>query len=339
MLTGVDVSHWQGGLDVAATGADFVIVKATDGVGWIDPEAVNFWRDARAAGQRTGLYHFYQGDPTREADFFVASVRPAVGESILVLDFETNTSDVAGAKTWLDRVRAATGVTPVIYMSQSVAAGHDWSSVASRYPLWVARYGTSSYGDTGAWPEPLLWQYTDAHHTAGYTVDGDYFYGSGTDWDRLAAGEGSSGGSEDDVPKYINKQNEIDYTVAADGEWHLLKIDDAEDSNYNLLTGPVRMTGVVSVTLEAPQDNTEINLRIIAADVKSGESTKIVSTWPTAEFRTRGGQTQIVFPFSNKVNKADGSGWHRRVRFQIKAWGGGNVKVLQSGARALYWEE
>jgi hypothetical protein len=96
---------------------------------------------------------------------------------------------------------------------------------------------------------------------------------------------------------------------------------------------------VVSVTLEAPQDNTEINLRIIAADVKSGESTKIVSTWPTAEFRTRGGQTQIVFPFSNKVNKADGSGWHRRVRFQIKAWGGGNVKVLQSGARALYWEE
>ena len=335
-LHGIDVSHWQAGLDVAAADADFVIVKATDGVGWIDPEAVNFWRAARAAGKLTGLYHFYEGDPEAEADFFVATVRPAVGESILVLDFETHTSDVAGAKKWLDRVRDKTGVTPLLYTSQSVAAGHDWSSVAAHYPLWVARYG-SSYGDTGAWADPLMWQYTDSYHTAGHDVDGDYFYGDHADWLDLAAGTSGGGGDgEDDMPKYINQQTDKDWSFPADSDWRTVKITD--DGGLSLLAGPVWATGVVSVTLEAPEAGMEVNLRVISVDTKSGETTKTVTGWPTHEFRTAGGQTQIVFPFANHIGKADTSGWSRKMRFQIKAWGGGTVKVLQSGARALYWE-
>ena len=37
MLKGIDISHWQANLDIASTGAEFVICKATQGTTFVDP--------------------------------------------------------------------------------------------------------------------------------------------------------------------------------------------------------------------------------------------------------------------------------------------------------------
>ena len=80
---GADVSSWQH-VDNApidwerarADGCTFVIVKATQGVGYVNPWLLRDLDDARAAGLLVGAYHFYDvGVPADEqATHFVSSL-------------------------------------------------------------------------------------------------------------------------------------------------------------------------------------------------------------------------------------------------------------------------
>src|SRR5687768_13184555 len=58
---GVDVSQWQGVMNWTTTynaGARFAIAKATQGVGFTDPQFDNNKINAKAAGILIGFYHF-----------------------------------------------------------------------------------------------------------------------------------------------------------------------------------------------------------------------------------------------------------------------------------------
>lgn len=190
-MKGIDVSHWQAGLDLGKTDAQFVIIKATEGTDYVDPECDAFYQRAKSLGLPRGVYHFYRGGGSKEADWFVKNIGGYVGDAILALDFEDHTSDVKGAKAFLDRVKSKTGVKPVIYMSASVKDAGDWSSVVKAdYGLWLARWA-SSPGSASPWKNLTLWQYTDAHATGGMKVDGDEFYGSKDTWAAYASPEGS----------------------------------------------------------------------------------------------------------------------------------------------------
>lgn len=216
-LHGIDISHWQTGLQLAKTDAQFAIMKATDGTSYVDAACNGFVNQAKSAGLLWGVYHFAQntGSLNAEADHFVDSIRGYLGHGILVLDWEHgNLANVSGAKAWLDRVHSKTGIRPLIYMSQSVAASHNWSSVAKDYALWVARYG-SSYGDTGAWAAPAMWQYTNAHHTGGQYVDGDHFYGDKAAWTAFATGDSHG---TDDTKDWFDMATKADLKDAID-EW------------------------------------------------------------------------------------------------------------------------
>ena len=189
-MKGIDVSHWQAGLDLAKTDAQFVIIKATEGTTYMDPECDAFYQRAKSLGLPRGVYHFYRGGGSKEADWFLANIAGYVGDAILALDFEDHVTDVKGAKAFLDKVAEATGVKPVIYMSASVKDGADWSAVVGAdYGLWLARWG-SAPGSPSPWPALALWQYTDAHDTGGMAVDGDEFYGDHEAWAAYARGSG-----------------------------------------------------------------------------------------------------------------------------------------------------
>lgn len=194
-MHGIDVSHWQTGLDLAKTDAEFVIIKATESTNYVDPKCDAFYQKAKKLGMPRGVYHFYRGGGSAEADWFIKHTKGYHGDGILALDFEDHTSDVKGAKAWLDRVRDVTGVKPVIYMSASVLNANNWSSVVNAdYGLWLARWA-SSPGSPSPWKTLALWQYTDAHPTGGMKVDGDVFYGDAAAWNAYAGKSKSSGGS------------------------------------------------------------------------------------------------------------------------------------------------
>lgn len=189
-MNGIDVSHWQAGLNLKSTGAQFAIMKATDGTSMVDAECDTFYQQAKSAGILRGVYHFWEGgDPTAEADHFVNNTSGYIGDAVLALDWEAgNLGDVSAARAFLDRVYSRTGVRPLIYMSQSVTTEHNWQTVVDgNYGLWVARYG-SSVGSVGAFPGYVMWQHTDNWN--GQNVDGDTFYGDANTWKKYAAKNG-----------------------------------------------------------------------------------------------------------------------------------------------------
>lgn len=179
---GIDISSHQGGLNVGAIWADFVIVKATE-----DDDYENPYKDSQAqatlgAGKRLGFYHFARpGDAQEQARYFVDSVRGYVGKATLWLDWEADAVEQGPgwAKAFLDTVRSLTGSTPGIYMNGSAVNGYDWSAVAPQYPLWYA--GGPDYSDYGSsysdptvptvsyWGSPLIHQYTEDGRLPGYS--------------------------------------------------------------------------------------------------------------------------------------------------------------------------
>lgn len=198
-LYGVDISMYQA--VGTGDGWDFVLCKATEGWGYVDPLCDAHYQRAKANGQRRGVYHFARPDlnpngAIDEANYFVDNCLGYVKDGILVLDWERAVWNVAWAKQWLDQVYKRTGVRPLIYMSASVVNGYDWSSVVNaNYGLWIAGYPDNynvpnpprpSEGEMpysiGAWPFVAMWQYTSS---AG-TLDRDIFYGDKNAWNAYA---------------------------------------------------------------------------------------------------------------------------------------------------------
>ena len=209
MLKGIDISHWQKGIDLGAIDVDFVIIKATEGNGYTDEMCDTFYQKAKSLGKKLGVYHFARPDlgntAEEEADWFIKETLGYHKEAMLVLDWESgDLTNVAWAKAWLDRVYSKTGVKPVIYMSASVMHSADWSSVVNAdYGLWVANYGSNNGTAQESvfdryplkyWSFYALWQYTSKGRLNGYNgnLDLNYFSGDGTAWDKYAGGSPSS---------------------------------------------------------------------------------------------------------------------------------------------------
>lgn len=203
-LKGIDISKWQDGIDVSKIQADFVIVKATEGIGYVDSCCDKFFQAAKGANKLVGFYDFARpsNDPTKEADYFYQNTKNYFGKAIPILDWESgNTSNVAWALTWLNRINALSGVRPMIYMSESVVNANDWSSVvAGNYGLWVAKYRDNTidtnYDMSNAGSKPsckwwngyAMWQWTSSGRLNGYggNLDCDEFYGDTTAWNKYA---------------------------------------------------------------------------------------------------------------------------------------------------------
>ena len=205
-LRGIDTSQWQAGLPDAAIDADFIIFKATEGIGFVDPDCAGSYAEAKAAGKLLGVYDFARPDGNNaidEANYFIDNVRGYIGEAILILDWEhTPTNNVAWAKAWLDRVYAVTGIRPMIYMNTSTANAYDWSPVWNDYALWVAQYldyvADYNYAMDNAanppdvkWPYGYaMWQWTSSGRLPGYggNLDCNIFYGDRASWKAFAQG-------------------------------------------------------------------------------------------------------------------------------------------------------
>ena len=209
-LNGIDISSWQAGIDLSVVPCDFVIVKATGGVGYVNPDCDRAFWNAVNAGKKVGVYHYarevgFEGSAVAEADFFVDNCKGYVGKAVFALDWEQDTGlGVGWAKQFLDRVRERIGVKPMIYMSNSVVNGWDWSSVVEAdYGLWNAgyyAYGTTFWGynpdapligGTGAWKNAAIYQYTSEGRLNGWggNLDLNVFYGDGAAWDAYAGAE------------------------------------------------------------------------------------------------------------------------------------------------------
>ena len=205
MLRGIDVSAWQGmtggafessQVEQAYGGSDFVIVKATEGQGYISALMSAQYARAKADGKLLGVYHYARGgSPALEAQHFLDAVAPYIGEAILVLDWESGTNAAWGSTTWardfVDYVHAQTGIWPLVY---TYPGGRDQvASCADVCALWIAGYPDNRFSwntpemiyHTGAWATWTIWQYS----SAGGVCDLNVAQLDAAGWAALAGGK------------------------------------------------------------------------------------------------------------------------------------------------------
>ena len=209
-LNGIDVASYQAGLDPAKVPCDFVIVKVTQGTGYINPDFRRMADAVLAAGKLLGIYHYGAGhNPISEAEFFLEVIEPYIGKAILALDWERDEnpafgkSDVDWCKKFLDHAKDKTGIKAFIYMSKITGCrAHNWSAVSKDYPLWGAQYASNRLtgyqtnpwtdsGSWGSWPEVTIFQYSSKGRLSGWTddLDIDIAWMSREQWMELAGGK------------------------------------------------------------------------------------------------------------------------------------------------------
>ena len=311
MLKGVDLSHWQ--TDFNAFGSvDFAIIKATEGVGYVDPACDTLYQRAKASGKLLGVYHFARPDLNNsaeaEADWFVDNIKGYLNEAILVLDWESGyLGNVAWAKAFLDRVKERTGIKAILYASRSPINSYDWSSVANAdYGLWVADYGANT-GEAGNkpavkwWNFYILWQYTSKGRVEGYgaNVDLNYFYGDAEVWGKYA----NSSSTPTPAPK---KSNEEVAQEVLEGKW-----GNGEERKQRLTEA--------GYNYQAIQD---IVNSIVYADFKVGDRVKTTNTGNGASDgssnKAKAGMTGTITRIKNGANypylvsNGDPIGWYKK---------------------------
>lgn len=206
----IDISSWQAGIDVATVvkngGLGGVIVKATEGVGYVDKSCDKFIQQCINGGIPFGFYHFARNnDAKAEAEFFRKNTSGYEGKGIPVLDWEDDQS-VSWVNKFVEYYHELTGIWPWVY-------ANPWrfkqGKVNENCGRWVAGYPKNgitdiNYGMNNSLPgsynvgSVCAWQFSSSVRISGYngSLDGDVFYGDNEAWKKYAGSKGfSSSGS------------------------------------------------------------------------------------------------------------------------------------------------
>jgi GH25 family lysozyme M1 (1,4-beta-N-acetylmuramidase) len=212
---GLDVSHYQNQVDwnsVAANGAKFAYVKATEGTTYLDPQFAANYTGSANVGLKRSAYHFGlpdQASGVDQATFFVAhgggwsndgkTLPPA-------LDIEYNpysTADWAGwcynrtpaqIRAWINdfitTVHAHAHRWPVIYTTRgwwSHCTGSN-TTIPVNSPLWIEPVASDAGGPPGmpaGWSAYTFYQWA---HSGTFPGDQDVFAGTVSQLAAFAAG-------------------------------------------------------------------------------------------------------------------------------------------------------
>lgn len=200
-LNGIDIASWQQGIDLSQVPCDFVICKATQGTGYVNPDYNRAIKQADSLGKLTGVYHYIDGTVSAhaEAEHFINVVKNRIGKSILCLDWESEQNQAWGNLNYLDAVTKEvynkTGVHPLIYASLSV---YPWDLAKdNNCGTWVAQYADME--PTGYQSEPwnnfdcTIRQYSGTGRLPGYNGNLDLNLGKLTSeqWMQYAAVNGN----------------------------------------------------------------------------------------------------------------------------------------------------
>ena len=186
-VTGVDISRYQGDVDMAVLkeqGVQFIYIKATEGVGHTDERFAENWAHAREAGLARGAYHFFslESPGDEQARHFVEIVGDLdSGDLIPVVDIEYyGDKDInppsldhveRELSAFISVIEETYGVTPILYASGDLYDRFlkDGFGHLSR---WVRRvYYPASVENGDSW---LIWQYSDRGVLEGYSGEEQY---------------------------------------------------------------------------------------------------------------------------------------------------------------------
>lgn len=169
MASVIDVSTYQGEISwssVKSAGVQLAIIKATEGIGFVDPRFSENWAGAKAAGIARAAYHFAHpdagNDPIAEAQYFLSVVQGAGLDpaDLLAEDYEVPGGGAAWSLAFLSHVEMATNRTGIFYSNYSGISRVQDPRMAA-FLLWLAYPGDGVNPPPvpAPWTSIALWQY------------------------------------------------------------------------------------------------------------------------------------------------------------------------------------
>ena len=129
-LNGINISSYQTGIDIAAVNPDFVIVKTTQGTGYVNPAWKDQIRQAYDQNRPIGVYHYVGGSgAAAEADHCVATVADRNGYVMWCVDWEQGDNSAWGSTAYLtefiEAVKARNGGKWIMLYASAAVYPHD----------------------------------------------------------------------------------------------------------------------------------------------------------------------------------------------------------------------
>lgn len=205
----IDIASYQADINLDSVFAknplDGVIVKATEGIGYVNPYCDKWVQWLIKNDKPWGFYHYLNGhDPAAEAKRFVQDCKNYFGYGVPAADYEGAIVSTYGTyylRRFVETVYAETGVKPFVYCNLSTVQSdvNGFRTIAEDgYPLWLAQYASMS--PMGFQPHPwqrgsyepfdhiTMHQYSSCGRLSGHAgnLDLDIFYGEREDWEALA---------------------------------------------------------------------------------------------------------------------------------------------------------
>lgn len=204
MLKGIDVSGHNGWPFNSVTEAgylesDFVIVKATQGTGFVNSGFAGAADRTLGDGKLLGFYHYASGGDARaEAEHFWSIASAYSCRGVPVLDFEQYQNmpawnDEDWPLTFVTRYHELSGVWPMVYVS--AAYRYKVAECAEHCALWVAGYPRANITTwenlsfnykINPWKTWTVWQFTSAGG-----LDRNWGNLTREAWARIAQGDGA----------------------------------------------------------------------------------------------------------------------------------------------------
>lgn len=212
-LNFIDISSHQAGIDLEAifrdNPLDGVIVKATEGLKYVNPYCDRWVQWLIKNNKPWGFYHFLAGEnPAEEAARFVDDCKNYFGHGVPAADYEGQIVSSFGTyylRRFLETVLNLTGVRCMVYCNLGTiqADVHGFQQIADDgFPLWLAQYASNDLqagfldvpwqrGSFYPFRRITMHQYSDRGRLNSYNgkLDLDLFYGDRRDWNRLAGKE------------------------------------------------------------------------------------------------------------------------------------------------------
>lgn len=204
-LNGYDISSYQGDINNTLVPGDFVLIKATEGIGYTDVDCDANFQQTLTTTKKVGTYHVGRPDgniAAGEAQYYAQETAGYRGKGIFALDIEpvyipAGFDIVSWVNQFVDTFHAITGIYPLVYLNASLCNSYDWSPVSAKCSLWLAAYGLdlpqngynvpSAPTVNGNWVIALF-QYSSRTRLPNWSGDLDVnvFYGDAAAWDAYA---------------------------------------------------------------------------------------------------------------------------------------------------------
>ncbi|MGL5459145.1 MAG: GH25 family lysozyme [Cetobacterium sp.] len=158
-LKGIDISMHNNAVDfgkVKASGVQVVIIKATEGVDYVDQLFNNYYNSIKDSGLNYGFYHFMseRTDPKQQAQDFWNAIKDKKFNVVPCLDIEVNSFDRTRQQIsdrcieFLEEFKNLSGYDCMIYTG-GFFGRDNLDDRVKKYPGWIAHYGVSEPMETG----------------------------------------------------------------------------------------------------------------------------------------------------------------------------------------------